>query len=200
MKRKPDPTFKIVIVGPSGTGKTTLVNAITTDDKDFQPSPTTTAIISSHKITAHNGRVLTCHFWDTAGQERYKALGTMYYKNSFACLAVANVTEPDTLDQLEDYIRMYEDECAGESIVFIVLNKIDELEDNESLVGIIERAETLGRHVIPVSAKTRNGVDVLVDNMASAIVSATEQEEEYVEEPEGQDLTTTGDNPKKKCC
>lgn len=199
MKKKAEPTYKIVVVGPEGTGKTTLVNTIRGGSADFSPQPTTTMDTSSHIITTATGKKLMCHFWDTAGQERYKGLGNMYYRNSFVCLAVADVSEPDTIERLGDYIEMYEKENTEDSIIIIVLNKVDLVEQDEVL-ELIEQANEYGRDVFPTSALNNVGVDELVQNMAEKIMSRVTSSDEAEEVKETQDITVNAEPEKKKCC
>ena len=75
--------FKVVMFGPVGVGKTSLVNALR--DGPFDPYSTTTigAAFSSLQV---DGR--TVEIWDTAGQERFRSITQSYYRSAHAIVLV----------------------------------------------------------------------------------------------------------------
>ena len=76
--------FKIVILGDSGVGKTTLMQRFLTKEKAKQVfRPTIGCDFHNYKTTI-GGRNVTLQIWDTAGQERYQSLGRAFYRGSDA--------------------------------------------------------------------------------------------------------------------
>ena len=84
----PAPAFKIVVLGDSSVGKTSLVHRFTTNKFDLHTSNTIgaafiTKIFSPFENEEHKVKL---EIWDTAGQERYRSLTPMYYMNAKAAL------------------------------------------------------------------------------------------------------------------
>ncbi|RCK56478.1 GTP-binding protein YPT52 [Candida viswanathii] len=84
----PAPPFKIVVLGDSSVGKTSLVHRFTTNKFDLHTSNTIgaafiTKVFSPFENQEHKVKL---EIWDTAGQERYRSLTPMYYRNAKAAL------------------------------------------------------------------------------------------------------------------
>lgn len=72
-------TFKVVVIGESGVGKTNILSRYI-NDKFFVSQNTTIGIEFSTRIVELEGEKVRVQLWDTAGQERYRALATVFYK------------------------------------------------------------------------------------------------------------------------
>ena len=84
----PAPPFKIVVLGDSSVGKTSLVHRFTTNKFDLHTSNTIgaafiTKVFSPFQNEEHKVKL---EIWDTAGQERYRSLTPMYYRNAKTAL------------------------------------------------------------------------------------------------------------------
>jgi len=126
--------LKVVIIGDSGVGKTSLMNRYHSKKFSGQYKATIGADFLSTDIALEgDDRVATLQIWDTAGQERFQSLGVAFYRGADACLLVYDVTDPKSLDHLEswrkDFLRQLgfeENDPQLENFPFIVLgNKVD---------------------------------------------------------------------------
>jgi Ras-related protein Rab-7A len=76
-------------------------------------------------------KVATLQIWDTAGQERFQSLGVAFYRGADACLLVYDVTDPHSLDNLNNWRSEFLRQVSsgldgGANFPFVVLgNKID---------------------------------------------------------------------------
>lgn len=88
--------YKIVIIGASGAGKTSILHRFQHDE--FNPSPAvTTGVFFATKRVEINGRVMSAQLWDTAGQERFRAISTQFYRvrpERAACRARRHPSDP----------------------------------------------------------------------------------------------------------
>lgn len=88
--------FKVVVLGDSSVGKTSLVHRFSRDRFDSHTTNTIgAAFITKHHSSDAADRQLKFEIWDTAGQERYRSLTPMYYRNAKAalvCFDTSNVT------------------------------------------------------------------------------------------------------------
>jgi Ras-related protein Rab-7A len=136
-------TLKIVILGDSGVGKTSLMNRYAHGKFTGQYKATIGADFLSKDdvvIDTYAGRTLcTLQIWDTAGQERFQSLGAGFYRGADACLLVYDVTDPHSLDNLDHWRKEFLDQVgfgigggglgdASAQFPFVVLgNKIDKV-------------------------------------------------------------------------
>ena len=83
-KRKPKKKklfLKVVIIGDSGVGKTSLIHRYTTTRFLQEFKPTIGAEFSNKEVEL-NGQTIVAQIWDTAGQERYQSLGVSFYRGA----------------------------------------------------------------------------------------------------------------------
>lgn len=73
-------TFKLVFVGDSGVGKTSLVERTVKNSFTEFADSTIGAAFHKYTLKTDDNRTVTYNIWDTAGQERYRSLGPIYYR------------------------------------------------------------------------------------------------------------------------
>ena len=84
-------TCKLVMLGDSGVGKSSLVGRyINGNFFEFQ-EPTIGAAFNVKNLNM-NGLTVKLEIWDTAGQERYQSLGMAFYRGAEACVLVFDIT------------------------------------------------------------------------------------------------------------
>ena len=90
---------KLVLLGDSGVGKSSLVYRFV--HNDFRPfSESTIGASFLSKI------VNDVHFkvWDTAGQEKYRSLSSMYFRGAAAAILVFDVTNVKSFEGLQSWV------------------------------------------------------------------------------------------------
>jgi GTPase SAR1 family protein len=83
----PAPARKIVLVGPSGVGKTKLARKLLGTYFDNCPYLPTFGV-DVHPLTLSNGKRV--NLWDCAGDERYAGLGAGYYCGAYGFVILTN--------------------------------------------------------------------------------------------------------------
>ena len=91
--------LKIVILGDSGVGKTTLLQQYLNGKTTGQSKPTIGADFSKKEIVVDN-TVVTLQIWDTAGQEKFQSLGYAFYRGADCCALVYDITKSNSFDNL----------------------------------------------------------------------------------------------------
>lgn len=93
--------FKVVLIGESGVGKSSMLRRLSAGSKtavlpdDTQP----TIGMDTADYTAtmpRSGERVRLSIWDTAGQERFRSLTAGYYRNASAVIVVYDVTNAAT--------------------------------------------------------------------------------------------------------
>ncbi|KAJ3447034.1 ras-related protein rab-5c [Anaeramoeba flamelloides] len=152
---------KIVFLGESSVGKSSLV--IRFVKRKFSPyqEPTIGAAFLSKKLT-HNNVHFKLQIWDTAGQERYHSLAPMYYRGSSAAFVIYDVTQKVTFEKSKKWIDELKKLGDPNVQIAFVANKID-LAENQKVSREIGQnfADENGLTFFETSAKTGKNVDKL---------------------------------------
>lgn len=93
-------TFKIVVLGDTGVGKTTLINQFVNKEFKADFKATIGADFSSKTLTV-DGQQIELQIWDTAGQERFHAVGAAFYRGTDACILVYDCTQVESFNRLD---------------------------------------------------------------------------------------------------
>ena len=138
-------SFKVVLMGDSGVGKTSIVNRYTKGTFD-NSILSTAGVCFSSKMLDFPDLKETCkldvkkfniiyyiiQIWDTAGQERYKSITKIYYQKSDAILFVYDITKKSSFDNLKVlYNEVKEAIDVSKILVCVVGNKNDQYMNEE---------------------------------------------------------------------
>ena len=118
-----DFSYKVILLGSSGVGKTNLIN--TSIGKLFDPEEKAT--ISStfvRKTIILKGQKFFVDLWDTCGQEKYRAVTKIFLKGAKIIIFVYDITDRNSFDELKYWIEMAQ-ETEVNCIYGIVGNKMD---------------------------------------------------------------------------
>ena len=87
--------LKIIVIGKSGTGKTSYVNKWT---KNIFSDAYKATIVSEYgfKIYEHNGKLYRIQLWDIAGQDRSAKLTKTFAKGTHGCIVLCDATNLET--------------------------------------------------------------------------------------------------------
>ncbi|CAF9906554.1 MAG: hypothetical protein GOMPHAMPRED_004781 [Gomphillus americanus] len=175
--------LKVIILGDSGVGKTSLMNQYV--NKKFSTSYKAT--IGADFLTKEvlvDDRLVTMQLWDTAGQERFQSLGVAFYRGADCCVLVYDVNNSksfETLDSWRDEFLIQASPRDPENFPFVVLgNKID-VEENRRVISP-KRALTFcqskgGIPYFETSAKEAVNVEQAFEVIARNALAQEESEE-----------------------
>ena len=121
-----DICLKILLVGDSSVGKTTLLLKYV-DGQFSENHITTIGVEYKDKELIVNNRKVNIQIWDTSGQERYQSITKNFYRNADGILFVFDVTNEDSFNHLKNWLITSED-IEKDFKKIIVGNKMD-LED-----------------------------------------------------------------------
>lgn len=120
--------IKIIVLGCSNVGKTSLMERFATGRFSGIRRPTVGSDFMTKKIEIHDIEV-SLQIWDTAGQERFHqaTIGNSFYRGSHGALLVYDVNDDKSAEQ----ISQWRDECVNKSDnntffpIVVIGNKID---------------------------------------------------------------------------
>lgn len=137
-------TFKTVVIGKSGVGKTTFLVRFL--ENKFVKQNTTVGIDLQTKEVAYNGNKFKLELWDTAGQERYHTIVKNYFNLSKVACVVFDLTDEDSLDDAKKWMEELTQRCSYDLPKLLLGNKCDLLSPadlNETLEKFHDRIEQL---------------------------------------------------------
>ncbi|XP_068573521.1 EF-hand calcium-binding domain-containing protein 4B isoform X2 [Cebidichthys violaceus] len=126
----PDRLFKVVLVGNSSVGKTSLLRSFC--EGRFHPSTTATVGIDySVKTLSLDNMQVAMQLWDTAGQERYRSITKQFFRKADGVVVMYDVTVQESFRAVQPWLSNVQ-EAAGEGIPILLLgNKMDMDGDRE---------------------------------------------------------------------
>jgi len=159
-KLKHDVFAKIILLGESTVGKSSLANRFTEDEFSFDGMPTL-GIDFRTKNLSMDGKALKLQIWDTAGQERFRSITRAYYRTANGVMFVYDITYQESFNRLKTWLDEFERKtnALGKVPMVVVGNKSDLEQSRE--VERSDAEEWCSRMNIPhfeTSARTGEGV------------------------------------------
>lgn len=169
--------YKIVLIGESDVGKTSLVYRYQRGESYHHATSTIGMAFSTKKVWVGDEQVIL-EMWDSAGQERFRSIVPMYFKGSQAVIMMYDLTYSRSADALKIFWKE-QIECYFPKklpVIAIVGNKMD-LISQENQSEIIKEMKTLesmfGQKVTTyfTSANTGENVQQLFEDITEQIHS-----------------------------
>jgi small GTP-binding protein len=154
-----DYLIKLIIIGDSGVGKSSILSRYCDDEFSINHI-TTIGVDFKIKTVEVNKKIIKIQIWDTAGQERFKGITTSYYRGSGVVFIVFDISDEKTFDNLKYWLIDVEKYCdqINKPIVYIVGNKND-LIRQVTYNDAKKFADTHGTKYFEVSAKNNSNIN-----------------------------------------
>ncbi|KAF9245678.1 GTP-binding protein RAB5 [Melanogaster broomeanus] len=151
--------FKLVLLGESAVGKSSLVLRFVKDQFDDYRESTIGAAFLTQTVTLDDQTTVKFEIWDTAGQERYKSLAPMYYRNANCAVVVYDITQAASLEKARTWIRELQRQADPSIVIALCGNKADLAARRQVTQEEAKKyAEEEGLMWSETSAKTGEGV------------------------------------------
>ena len=162
--------IKVILLGESGVGKTSLINAAIGLDFDEKLSPTFSSSFVVKNFIKNNKKYIL-NIWDTAGQEIYRSLTKLFIKNAKIVIFVYGIDNKYSFENLKSYLALLTKEVLGDEIIYGLVGNKSDLFIKEQVPDIdaSNYAKEIGAKFSLASAKTNKEgfsrfLEVLLDD------------------------------------
>jgi small GTP-binding protein len=163
-------TFKVILIGDSGVGKTSLVFRYATSAFQTDLIPTMGVNIVAKELAIEN-KVVTLIIWDVGAQEVYPPVRKKYYSGAQVIGLVYDVTRLQTLQNIRGWL----DDVTGYLGSYVPIILIGNKTDLPSRAVSNEQGQELAKEIhsafVETSAKTGENVRSLFEKCAKACLT-----------------------------
>ncbi|KAK9456240.1 P-loop containing nucleoside triphosphate hydrolase protein [Dipodascopsis uninucleata] len=174
---------KIILVGPSGSGKSSVLHRFVEGHWKILSSSTIGVEFSSKVIMVGTGprrRRIKLQLWDTAGQERFRAVTRSYYRGTAGALLVYDATNPATFQMLPHFLSDLRNLANPTVSLLLLANKSDKIPSANATdivpdEEVVEFAKENGSiPILHTSALSGENVDEAFARIANMILTKIE--------------------------
>ena len=197
--------FKIILIGDSFVGKTSLSYMITKEQFKTDASATVAFDIFDYKAKI-NDKIFNLKIWDTCGSEQFSSTTTSLYKNSSLAIIVYSIDNDKSFRNVSQWTNLLKSNSNPDIIIFLVGNKCD-LEDKR-MVSKEEGQKFKEENNFGFFKETSAKDNLFVkDLFREAIIQLYEQHKRYQSneeekkinfEKKGDNIEISGNNIKKR--
>ncbi|MFX1346305.1 MAG: Rab family GTPase [Promethearchaeota archaeon] len=166
-------THKVIIVGPSAVGKTSLLNRFVHNQFALKYKLTIGVDFLTKIVEYEPSKSIKLHIWDIGGQERFKFLHRSFYEGASGALLVFDLSRQKTFTSMKTWLSEMRSIMTNEIPKVIVGNKSDLIPE----IGQIIERETVEQYAkneecgyVDTSAKTGDNVEKAFLELTQRIV------------------------------
>ena len=204
--------FKLILIGNSGTGKTSIINRFI--NEKFEDSYKCTIgvdfLLKKIKINDQN---IKLQIWDTAGMEKYKQITTSYYRGAHGAIVVFDLTNKESFNDVHKWVNDFSNitnQNSNMRSVVIVGNKNDLIDKREVSQDDIDKYISINNfNYVETSAKEGSNIEEMFFGITKELMG---KYKEFIDK-KGKNTFSQGENikfsdalpqdfdkKKKKCC
>ncbi|KAF7991368.1 hypothetical protein HCN44_002930 [Aphidius gifuensis] len=172
--------FKVVLLGQSLVGKTSLIERFVNERfyENLAFKNTIGAAYTSKQINVDE-KTLVLGIWDTAGSERYEAMVRIYYRGAKAAIVCYDVTDQSSFNKAKYWIRelrSIEEKCK----IYLCATKKDLLNLGHDATPSLETVDNYAAGIQSKFFLTSSKTGEMIDEMFIEIGK------DYLSDPENQ--------------
>ena len=122
-------SYKVIIIGPSAVGKTSLLNRFVNNQFALKYKLTIGVDFLTKNVEYQPSKVVKLHIWDIGAQERFKFLHHSFYKGASGALLVFDVSRENTYSGMKIWLSEMRSIMTNEIPKVIIGNKSDLIPD-----------------------------------------------------------------------
>ncbi len=197
-------SFKLILLGESSVGKTSIIKRLTTNEfSDISIS--TMGNNFTEKILEINDIKIKFEIWDTSGQEKFKSIATNFLRTTDGAFLVFDITQRITFDNIKKWLNDVKEN--NEEVKIIILGNKSDLKHNrevkqDSINAFLEKNNF---KYFETSAKNGTYIEEAFKAMADLLMENETREKINNKRKRGNSILSKNsiistDEKKKSCC
>ena len=172
-KEKKPISCKVIVVGDSGVGKTSIISRYL--DKFNVNERSTIGASYSTKLQEIGKYTISFDIWDTAGQERFRSVNSMFYKEAYACIFVYDITNVESFNSIKTYWYDSVKDNSIPEIIFTVVGNKSELyiKEKVKVKEVKEYCKEINASFFETSALENRSIDDIFIKMGENFVNSS---------------------------
>ena len=150
--------LKIVLLGDSGVGKTSIVNYFVTGGNPGMTKPTVGAAFVNKPMVL-DGQSFDLLIWDTSGQEIYRGLAPMYYRNANIAFIVYDITKTKSFESVDYWVGELQKNLDESVVVLVIGNKCD-LDSDRQVDSATAQSWADSHHAMFIETSAQTGIQI----------------------------------------
>ncbi|KAJ5073070.1 ras-related protein rab-5c [Anaeramoeba ignava] len=194
-------TFKLVLLGDSGVGKTSIFFRYINNEFFGSQFPTI-GVQNMEKTMKISGKEINFSIFDTAGQERFWSIAPMYYRDAKAAIIVYDITSQKSFEISKRWVDELK-EKGNCKVTGFIGNKLD-LEEMRSVKSQNAQnfADENGMIFMEVSARSGENIEKIFYQIAKQLLEKPKNQNEIQKRKKNtiEKVSLKKKKDKKKCC
>jgi Ras-related protein Rab-1A len=198
-----DYILKILIIGSSGVGKSSILNSYV--ENDFKENTIQTIGVDFKLIIRdYLNKKIKLQIWDTAGHERFRTITNSYYRGTDAVILVFDLSRENTFKEIVYWISEIKSNASDDILIYLVGNKNDlpKKVKKDTIKNFVLRLQI---PYIETSAKNSFNLEILFDEIIRELYETKINDSNYLMHHDLQNKvllkgTKIKSNKPSKCC
>jgi len=165
--------FKLIVIGPSAVGKTSIINRFVHNTFSLKYQFTMGVDFLVKRVNLESGKIAKLTIWDIGGQERFDFLRRSFYMGTNGALLIFDLSREHTFIEIDKWLKDMWKEVAVD-IPFILLgNKSDlipqigEIIDRNEILNYVKLQKAI---YLDTSAKTGEKVETAFTQLTNQMI------------------------------
>ncbi|KAF1742414.1 hypothetical protein MXB_5648 [Myxobolus squamalis] len=200
MSAEKEVILKILIIGDSGTGKSSILCRFA--EKKFEADYIATIGVDfkCRKITIDDTNV-KLQMWDTAGQERFRTIASTYYRGAHGVIIVFDLTSHQSFVNISKWFEEIKERSERDAVPILVGNKLDMPGRAVTTEEAEKKAASFQMDYFEVSAKDGSNIENAFHRVGELALQRKRSTQPENQKPITNINVQANASPKsKKCC
>ena len=175
-------TYKVIILGLYGVGKTSIIYRLMKKKVDKEYAPTISADVKNFQIKI-NDKIIQIQMWDTCGNDEFVENTPNLFKNASIAILVYAINDQKSFNDLGKWYNIL-NQYTYDNIIFLIGNKNDLKKERKVTIEEVEKFKKEYNNIkmfFETSALNGENIDKLLENIAISIYEKNENDEKNIE-------------------
>jgi len=166
--------FKIILLGESSVGKTSILNRFIGNQFSETYKCTVSVELKIKSILLDPYTSAELKIWDTCGEEKYQSVTRQFYNGTNGIILLYDLSDINSFNSLNKWLKEIRNFAPKNAVVIIVGNKVD-LDRKVSHDDAITFANKENISYLEVSAKNGINIELIFEKLSKEMVIKTKE-------------------------